>query len=667
MRSYGIHALAALVVLSLTMPGAAQQTQSAGRVGQVGGACGQPAALTYTLPAPLDQAAMAPLAAELPRGEPAYLEFTLAAEARVALRAEAPDGVTDAYLAVFSTSGAVVAQDDDSAGGYNPQVDLTLAAGTYCARIEPYSATVNYTVALTLLAGAGAAAEAIAAMPGPDTSGDAALFCSDPALMVDAGGDIGPGMGRRLLSLDLAEGGRQDLDLNVAAATELQIDASSGALDTVIRLARDGSILTENDDGPSGTDSQLAVALEPGIYCLSVTSYDGAAGPVTLTLTDEPTAPVTPIVGDIGTACTDPALTSAFGAPLAPGVGTVSATGALAGSPRSDWTIEVTETVTLQLDARSVAFDTVLTLLDGSGSVIDTNDDGPSGTDSRLVSTLQPGSYCLAVEAFDAGEGAFELVLSDTVDPAPVDLGGVAGCSDPAMTADLGQTLAPGLGNISLAATLAENTRQDWTMTVTDEAALRIDARSGAFDTVLKLADSAGTLIAENDDGPDGGTDSRIEVTLAPGDYCLTLEGFAGAGGAAQIAVSEGGAAPVFTPTGPAVTPPEPGSGVEIEELGALEALVQANKISTEQTKWIAFEVAGATGVRIDAVSVSGSFALRLFDAAGAVVAETQGWGGLAPTQLTADLQPGRYLVGMTMDETAAMMLRSITVQRDGG
>jgi hypothetical protein len=79
--------------------------------------------------------------------------------------------------------------------------------------------------------------------------------------------------------------------------------------------------------------------------------------------------------------------------------------------------IEVTTTSTVKIDLSSSAFDTNLLLVDivnsEVGSVTLQNDDGGSGTNSRLDTTLQPGTYWLGVTSFDPNEsGDYDITIS---------------------------------------------------------------------------------------------------------------------------------------------------------------------------------------------------------------------------------------------------------------
>ncbi|MCX7644899.1 MAG: hypothetical protein N2Z62_06335 [Rhodobacteraceae bacterium] len=655
--------LAALAACA-ALPAGAQSLQTAGRGGSIAGACGQPQALTYSLPGPLDRTAMAPLSVEIERAEPVYLEFTLEAAARVVLRTEAPEPDTDPYLALLGAGGAVIAEDDDLAGALQAMIDAELAAGTYCAQLRIYGGTTDARPRITLSAATGEDAAALAAIP-PAGSPDTSLNCTDPALTRALGTVLGPGFGRFSEAVEVPQGARSDWRISVAEATPFQADTANSDLDTTLTLSDlAGNVIASNDDGfGAGTDSRVVAELQPGDYCLSVAGYGGAAGRTTLVFSD---TPETPIAGDISTACTDPALTRALGTTLVPGVGRAAVGGTLAPNGRSDWTVEVGEAGTFQFDAASTAFDTVLTLLDAGGTVLQTNDDREGSIDSRIVAELAPGSYCLAVESLGgSGSGPFELSATDEISGPEADLPDEMPCSMAAITEYLGEPLAAGFGSRTIDTTVEAESRRDLAFALAAPMTLRFDARSASFDTILRLADASGGTVAENDDGPSG-TDSSFSLALEPGDYCLTLEGFVGAGGPAQLVVAEVGAPTSGTPTPESgeVIPP-PGSGIAVEDLGTLEASLQTNAAEEAATKWVAFSTGSAGRVTVNAVSASGGFVLRLFSADGTRLGAAESAAGLTPATLSLDLAPGRYLVSMALPPDSPSRLRNIVITRD--
>ena len=647
-------------------PATAQPLQTAGRAGSVAGACGQPQALTYSLPGPLDQTAMAPLSAEIQRAEPVYLEFTLTGEARVALRTDTEgDGAADPYLALFSAGGALVAQDDDTAGNLNALIDTTLAAGTYCAQLRLYGGDSGSRPRITLNAATGEAAAALAEIPADPGEADAAMNCTDPALTADLGAALAPGFGRIERPSEVPQGQRSDLRISVAEATPFQADTAGSGFDTVLTLTdAGGNLVATNDDGPGmGTESRVAVELQPGDYCLSVRDYGGGGGATTLVMSDTPDAP---IAGDISTACTNPALTQAFGVALAQGIGRNVVSGMLDAGSRRDWQLDVAEAGTYQFDLGSDAFDSYLTLLDASGTVVQANDDREGSIDSRIVADLVPGSYCLAVEALGGGSGgAFQLSASDQIDDSSTSPFAMAACSAPDLTAPLGVDPAPGFGTHSVEAEVAPNSRRDWTFSVAEGTSVRFEARSDAFDTILTVYDGSGTVVGQNDDGPSG-TDSLLSLPLGAGDYCVTVEGFIGSGGPAQLVVAEVGAAISENPTaemGEVV--PEPGSGIAIEDLGQLDDMLQSNAPVEEATKWLAFSLDRAGEVTVNGVSAGSGFVLRLFAEDGTRLGAAEGLAGLTPAKLVASLAPGRYLVAMTLPPDSDSRLRNVVITLD--
>jgi hypothetical protein len=670
MRTLAVAACVALVAAPAAL---AQSTQSAGRSGQLAGACGQPLALTHTLSMPVDQVAAAPLQGAFERAEPFYLEFTLGEATRVALRTEVGDDSTDPYLSVLDRSGTVIAADDDSAGGFDAILDLTLDPGTYCAQVRPVSGSTDALQPVTLRLATGRAVEELMASvvlpPGP------ADLCTDPALTADLDRALAPGVGSFTLQAAVDPDSRRDWRLSVSAPMELQIDARSGQFDTTLTLVDGaGGIVAENDDGPNtGTDSRIALAVEPGEYCLSLSGYEGGSGLAEVAFSDTPDAV---IVGPIGSACSDPALTSELGVALAPGLGSYSLSSSVEAGSRSDWRFDVTEAVEVQFDLRSGDFDTLMSLVDASGSLLDQNDDGPDGTNSRIVRTLSPGSYCLAVEGFGGSGGAFDLALTDTPSAGGGGMGGGAAqglCSDPAQTAELGTAAGPGFGGLTAKTDLPPGGRRDFRLSVGAPMTLSFGARSGSFDTMLRLATPDGAVLAENDDGPGGGTDSAFDLALAPGEYCLALESFAGGGGAAEVSVTEGMAGAGGTTGGGAAggdpvalgeAVPGPDSGVAVEDLGVLADRLESSRTIDDQTKWLAFTVDVAGPVRVDAISLGGSFTLRLYAEAGDRLGDSFGAGGISPARIEMPLDPGRYLVAVTLDPYASSKLRNVSITR---
>jgi len=74
---------------------------------------------------------------------------------------------------------------------------------------------------------------------------------------------------------------------------------------------------------------------------------------------------------------------------------------------------------TLQIDLSSGDFDAFLTLHDADGNIIDSDDDGGSGLDSRIVGDLLSGTYRLGITSIGSGStGSYTLTLAAVGCPA---------------------------------------------------------------------------------------------------------------------------------------------------------------------------------------------------------------------------------------------------------
>ena len=536
----------------------------------------------------------------------------------------------DTTLTVFDAQGGTVLYNDDGpAGGTDSSLAEPLAPGDYCLRVASFGGTGgSYSIEIT---------------DTPSADGVSALYaqlCADPALTQNLGDGFAPGLGRLQIGATVAPGARQDFTFSVAREMPLQADARSAVFDTVMTLVRDGRLVDQNDDGPSGTDSRITTRLAPGAYCLSVQGFDGTGGAVELAMTDlvEDPALLPPAA-----ACTDPAILTTLGQTVGPGLGLFSMPGQVAEGGRSDFAFDVTAPVMLQIDARSTALDTILSLTDAGGGLVAENDDGPVGSDSRVVVDLQPGRYCLRIAGYDDTGGPFEIAMTDTPEP---DRAYAPYCGEPSFLSELPFAVGSGMGQQSLAASIAPNGRADFGFTVTDGTPIQFDAGSAALDTVMKIADASGNLIAENDDRPDGSTDSQLVQTFAPGRYCLAVEGFGGAGGDVQLTVSD-----TISATGPGQLSAGSGfcAGPTTEALGVdigagLGSHAVSGAIGNGEIKDYTFFVTDPAQIRVRLSSQEFDTYLKLADEAGFLLAENDdSIEGGTDSDMTHVFAPGAY------------------------
>jgi len=202
--------------------------------------------------------------------------------------------------------------------------------------------------------------------------------------------------------MDWLTGQAQDYTLQVERAGLYTITLASTVFDPVLRVRGPG-VDAENDDSGGSTDSMLRLYLEPGTYTMNAAALEGGSDRGDFNLAVR----YAPLPGGMVTQ---------DGVALASGRVVVSR---VDGGSARRFVLDVPVDAQVTIDARSEEFDTVL-YVDGPGGSFE-NDDGGSGTDSRLSNRLAAGRYTVRVESLGGGSGMFEIEARiDGVD-APIE------------------------------------------------------------------------------------------------------------------------------------------------------------------------------------------------------------------------------------------------------
>lgn len=178
------------------------------------------------------------------------------------------------------------------------------------------------------------------------------------------------------------------------------------------------------------------------------------------------------------------------------------------------WRLELNARRSLRIDLTSSQFDALLVLVDPDINVITEDDDGGEGVNSRILWTLEAGTFFIVATSFSAGEtGDYQLAVQD-VDPCLTFVGSLP----------VGQTVS---GNLRQGTCLNAGAfwTDRWRLDLAESGPVRIDLQSSQFDAFLSLRDAEGNLLAQDDDGGSG-TDSRILQTLTAGTYVIEASTF---------------------------------------------------------------------------------------------------------------------------------------------
>lgn len=289
--------------------------------------------------------------------------------------------------------------------------------------------------------------------------------------------------------VDFLRGDARSYQLDIRQSGYYVIDMRSSEFDSALELQGNG-VSVGDDDGGEGLNSRLRVPLEAGTYTLRAKSVGQGNGMFQLTI-GSGALPAGVRLRNSGALALDGSVVH----------------GALSGSPR-EYQLRVAQAGRVTIDLGSEDFDTVLELR-GNGVSLD-NDDGGSGTDSRITTVLQPGSYTVVARGLgEDATGLFRLSAARTDLPA-------------------GTALRTG-GTLALDAPvtgMATGDAHSYQLAITQAGRVVIEMSSEDFDAMLELHRD-GSPVAEDDDGG-GGTNARIQAEVQPGTYTVVAKSFGG-------------------------------------------------------------------------------------------------------------------------------------------
>lgn len=175
--------------------------------------------------------------------------------------------------------------------------------------------------------------------------------------------------------------------------------------------------------------------------------------------------------------------------------------------------IEVKERMALTL-ATLASIDTTLILFDANGQILASDDDSGDNSNARIVTLLEPGSYCAQAGIYGG--------LNEPAGIVPVAISKAPSGDACILQADAPHAMKPEDEEVTRAGVLDVAVRQ--AVTLAPGTGLTIAARSPMFDTYLTLQDELGREVMTDDDGGDG-TNSRMDINPVQEEttYCVAL------------------------------------------------------------------------------------------------------------------------------------------------
>jgi len=188
------------------------------------------------------------------------------------------------------------------------------------------------------------------------------------------------------------------------------------------------------------------------------------------------------------------------------------------------WSLDLASATAVRIDLSSNDFDAYLELRTASGAVVAENDDAGS-LDSRIIEDLSAGSYVIVARSLGEGQvGSYRL--SVVVGPDCSAVGSIS----------VGQSVS---GTLDASDCLFEwgGLMDNWTLSLNQPSALRLEVSSADFDEALIIRDSRGDIFYIADGfGPTGRaiadldlaagewTVSAVSIFETPGSYELSVD-----------------------------------------------------------------------------------------------------------------------------------------------
>lgn len=199
-------------------------------------------------------------------------------------------------------------------------------------------------------------------------------------------------------------------------------------------------------------------------------------------------------------------------------------------SPRRIFTVKFEEGREYQIDLKSKDFDSYLRLEDSTGKEVAFDDDGGGFPDAKIThKAAKSGEFKVIVTSFDGKAGNFMLTVTGTAGGGDEKkVGGAVLTKAGELTADDGKDTK-----------LSNSPRKIFPITLAEGKTYQFDLRSKDFDSYLRLEDSTGKQVAEDDDGGGFPNARMIYTAVKGGEYKIIVTSFDGKGGKFMLNVAE--------------------------------------------------------------------------------------------------------------------------------
>jgi len=187
--------------------------------------------------------------------------------------------------------------------------------------------------------------------------------------------------------------------------------------------------------------------------------------------------------------------------------------------------------------------DTYLRVYNSSGTLVAENDDSGGTLNSSLTAMLTAGQYYISAGSYnDQGTGGYQVNVAFTATVTDDHSNNLDSTATPITLSSSGAGSANGQLEVV-------GDRDVFRFTVSSPGSVTVQqTATGSLDTYLRLFNSSGTLVAENDDASATTLNSLLTATLTPGTYYVSAGSYLDQGtGGYQVSVAFAAVAPATT------------------------------------------------------------------------------------------------------------------------
>ena len=312
---------------------------------------------------------------------------------------------------------------------------------------------------------------------------------------------------------------------------------------------------------------------------------------------------------------------------------------------------ELSEATDVRVEAvDNASGDPIVKLVDADGAELASDDDSGGNYNSLIEATLAPGTFCVVTSNVNESPANMNVRIGRMEHDALTQVQNESDiyCNSPeiARLSDTPLDSAMLSEGVQVSGSVVQTPA--WAFTLADATQVTITANSASGDPQIRLLDSDGALIHENDDAD--GTNSRIDSlqALPGGDYCLVVNDLNSNNNRIDISLSAFDASADRLRRINAVEfAPLPEDDIEIRSLGSIDTSIITDVALRGVPSWLHFDMPFDGLISLEAIGMNNDPVIVLFDQVGRRLGEDDDGSNNLDSLLLKRVKAGSYLLAI--------------------